>query len=90
MTAVKTLSLNTANSEANYLVNDFAPQNRSGTGEPKTPLERYDEFCREFIEHQKQDGTPDDELITVPEIVAICKEARAERYAKKQKNSAGR
>ena len=74
------------------LLADAAPQNLVETAAPETSLEwheRYEQYCRDFIENQKQDGTPDEELVTVPEIVAICKEVRAERYAKKQKNSAG-
>jgi hypothetical protein len=76
MTAIQTLR----DPQRERLVDDLASQNRSDTVKPKTPLEWHDRFCREFIEHQKQDGTPDEELITMEEIVAICKEARAELY----------
>jgi hypothetical protein len=66
------------------LLADLASQNYIEIDEPKTPLEWYDRFCCEFIEHQKQDGTPPEKLITVAEIVAVCKEARAERYTEEQ------
>jgi hypothetical protein len=56
------------------------------TGKPKMSMDLYDKECREFIEEQKQNGVPDDEIITIQEIVAICKEVRAERNAKKQQN----
>jgi len=89
MTAVKTLSLGTAEPK----VKSFdvpVSLNRIEPDEPESLAQRYNRFCREFIECQKQDGTPDDELITMQEIVAICKEARAEIYAEQQKNSTRR
>jgi hypothetical protein len=95
MSAVKTLQIRIVNPKAERLIGDLVSQNLIEIDEPKishekTPLDWHDQWCREFIEHQKQDGVPDEELITVPEVVAICKEARAERYAEEQKDAACR
>ena len=57
----------------------------------KMPREKYDRFCDdEFVECQRLDGVPEDEIITTAEIVAIIKEVRAERYAKEQQDAACR
>ena len=99
MTAVETLQA----PKAKRLPKSFAPQSRSKTDE-EMPQELYDQFCRVcryypdcrgcydcrvLIEGQKQDGVPDEEVLTMAQVVAICKEVRAERYAKKQKDAAG-
>ena len=82
---------------------DATPQRQSETDEDM-PQEWYDQYCRDcrnyhncsvcrdchdLIEGQKQEGVPDEEILTMAQVVAICKEVRAERYAKKQKDSAG-
>jgi hypothetical protein len=55
----------------------------------KMPREKYDRFCDdEFVECQRLDGVPEDEIITTAEIVAIVKEVRAESYAEDQKRMA--
>ena len=99
MTAVETLQA----PKAKRLPKNFAPQNRSKTNE-EMPQELYEQFCsvcrynpdclvcydcRDLIEGQKQKGVPDEEILTMAQVVAICKEVRAERYAKKQKDSVG-
>ena len=55
----------------------------------ETPLEWYRRWCRESAERQEQEGPFCDEPpLTMEEIVAICKEVRAGRYAKEQQNAA--
>ena len=71
--------------KAGRLRGDLASQNLIEPDEPGTPLERYDRWCHEVSEREKRDGTFDVEPPTMEEIVAIVKEARAERYAKEQK-----
>jgi hypothetical protein len=83
MTATQTLR----EPKAKRLIDVPASPTLAETDKPKTPMEWYEYDCRKFIEDQKHDGVPDDEIITIPEIVAICKEARAERYAEEQKNA---
>jgi hypothetical protein len=46
MTVVQTLR----EMKGERLTNNFAPQERIETEKPKTPMEWYDQFCREFIE----------------------------------------
>jgi len=96
MTAVETL-------QAPKAKRSTVPKSRSDTDE-EMPRELYDQFCsvcrynpdclvcydcRDLIEGQKQKGVPDEEILTMAQVVSICKEVRAERYAKKQKDSAG-
>ena len=85
MTAVEALR----KPKARRLTDNFAPQSRVEADEPETSLDRYRRWCREADEREKRDGTFDVEPPTMEEIVAIVKEVRAERYAKKQKDSAG-
>ena len=58
--------------------------------EPETAQEWYRRWSREVDEWQKQQGLREEDMPTMDEIVAICKEARAERYAEEQerKNTA--
>jgi len=59
--------------------------------EPEESLQEwYRRWCHEVNEREKREGVFDVEPPTMEEIVAICKEVRAERYAKKQKDAAGR
>jgi len=64
--------------------------------EPETAQDRYMRWCRECDERREQriraGELNEEDEITMEEIVAICKEARAERYAEeqKQKNAACR
>ena len=81
MTSVQTLR----EPQTKRLTGNHTPHNLCETGKPKTPMDWYDMECRTFIEGQKQDGVPDDEIITLPEIVAMCKEIRAEMYEEEQK-----
>jgi len=86
MTAVQTLQA----PKTKRLTGDFVPQSRVEADEPETSLERYRQWCHEVDEREKREGTFDVEPPTMEEIVAIAKEVRAERYAKKQKDSSGR
>jgi hypothetical protein len=60
-----------------------APQSQIETDE-ETPLQWFRRWSRESAERRKQAGLPEESSITMEEIVAICKEARAERYAEEQ------
>jgi hypothetical protein len=83
-TAVQTLR----EPKAERLRSKPMPQNFIEEEESETLQEWYRRWCRECDERREQrilagelDG---DEEITMEEIVAICKEARAERYAEEQ------
>jgi len=69
-----------------------APQNFVEVEKPLSPLEKFERLGREIEERRKREGLTDDDAPTMEEVVAICKEARAERYAEeqKQKNAACR
>ena len=104
MSAVETLQIRIVNPMAERLIDDLASQNLIKTTEPdyycpkcRTCRDRLEypdildcRDCRDLIDGQRQDGVPDEEILTMPEIVAICKEARAERYERNQKNAACR
>ena len=94
MTAIQTLR----KPKAKRLPKSFVPQNRSKTNE-EMPRELYEQFCRVcrncrictvcydcrvLIEGQKQEGVPDEDVLTMAQVAAICKEARAEVYAEEQ------
>jgi len=80
---------------AKRLRNSPAPLPSLKEEEPETAQDRYLRWCRECDERREQriragELNEDDEP-TEEEIVAICREARAERYAEeqRQKNAAG-
>jgi hypothetical protein len=96
MTVIKTMQIRILDPQAEHVIADLAsrdyievdkPEEIDGTGE--TPLEWYDRWGRECAERRKLNGLPEESDITMEEIVAIVKEARAERYAREQtqKNS---
>ena len=90
MSAIKTLQIRIVNPMAERLIDDLASQNLIEIDEPEiaseeTPREWYRRWCRESNERRKQAGLPDESPITMEEIVAICKEVRAEMYEEKQK-----
>jgi hypothetical protein len=89
MTAVKTMQIRIVHPQAERLLADLASQNYIEIGEPEeTPREWYRRWCRECDERRAREGPPyEDPPLSMEEIVAIVKEVRAERYAKKQKNS---
>ena len=85
MSAVKTLQIRIVNPMAERLIDDLASQHMIEIDEQEiscdeTPLDRYRRWCRESNERRKQAGLPDESPITMEEIVAICKEVRAEMY----------
>jgi hypothetical protein len=98
MTAIPILR----NPKTERLLGDPASQNLKKTAEPdyyclkcRTCRDRlkYPDIldcrdCRDLIDGQRQDSVPEEDIITMPEIVVICKEARAERYERKQKDAA--
>ena len=83
MTAVQTLR----EPKAKRATDDFAPQNLVETDEPETSLDRYRRWRLAADERDRLRGPSEEPPLTMDEIVAIVKEVRAERYAKKQKNS---
>ena len=81
--------------KAERLRGNPVPQNITEAEEPETALEWYRHWCRECderYEQRKRAGLLEEPELTMEEIVAIVKEARAERYAEeqKQKNAACR
>jgi hypothetical protein len=74
-------------SKRQRLRSDFVPQSRIEDDVPEeTNLEWYRRWSRDVTENRRNAGLPDDDPITMEEIVAICKEARTERYAEDQAN----
>ena len=91
MTAIKTRPIGNVKPKAKRLNDDSPPQNTIKVDKQETPLESYRRWCRECDERRKREGPPyEDPPLSMEEIVAIVKEARAERYAEKQKNSTPR
>ena len=104
MSAVKTLQIRIVNPMAERLIDDLASQNLRQTAEQDdyclkcgTCRDRlkYPDIldcrdCRDIIDGQRQDSVPEEEIMTMPEIVAICKEARAEIYEEEQRKKANR
>ena len=87
MTALQTL----CDPKAERLTDDFAPKSRIETDKSEeTSLDRYRRWRLAADERDRQKGPPEEPPLTMEEIVAIVKEVRAERYAKKQKESACR
>ena len=89
MTAVKTMNIRIVNPKAERLIGDLVSQNLIEIDEPEIEesLSAQEEFRRlglEMREQRKQAGLPEEDPMTMEEVVAICKEVRAERYAKKQ------
>ena len=91
MTAVKTMQIRIVNPRAERLIDELASlelieiDESVETGRQETSLDRYRRWCRESDEIRKTDGPPyEDPPLSMKEVVAIVKEVRAERYAKKQ------
>ena len=89
MTALRTMSIRIVDPQAERLIVDLALQNLIEIDEPKVdePLSAQEEYIRLGIgmaERRKQAGLPEEDPMAMEEVVAICKEARAERCAKKQ------
>ena len=72
------------------LRSNLAPQTLVEVEKPLSPLEKFERLGRMIDERRKREGLTEEDEPTEEEIVAICKEARAERYAEeqKQKNAA--
>jgi len=79
-------------SKAERLRNNPAPQNVVEVEEEESHIEWFKRLGRDIVEWRKRQGLPEESDITMEEVVAIVKEARAERYAEeqKQKNAANR
>jgi len=78
--------------KAERLRSNPAPQNVVEAEEEETNIEWFERLGRDIVEWRKSQGLPEESDITMEEVVAIVKEARAERYAEeqKQKNAANR
>jgi|GEM_PF-1920505 len=98
MTALRTMSIRIVDPQAERLIVDLASQNLIEIDETEVEeeaLSAQEEFRRLGVKidaWRKSQGFTEEDELTMEEIVAICKEARAERYAKKQeqKNTACR
>ena len=82
MSTVKTLQIRIVNPMAERLIDDLASQNMIEIDEPETaceetPREWFRRWSREVTEWQRREGWLDEEPLSMEEIVAICKEARA-------------
>ena len=80
MTAVKTLHLESADIVSHSFIEASAPIFQ----ETLTPVEKFRQLGREIVEWRKSQGLPEEDDITMEEIVVIVKEARAEVYAEEQ------
>jgi len=69
---------------AKRLRNSPASQNLVEAVKTLSPLEKFERLGREIDERRKREGLTEDDEITEEEIVAICKEVRAEMYAEEQ------
>ena len=90
MTAVRT---NFPLETVNLVPQDFVDIDESESEEEElTPRERFRRLGREIDAWRQSQGFTEEYELTEEEVVAICKEARAELYAEKQrqKNSACR
>ena len=83
MTAIETLQA----PKAKRLTDSFEPPSRVEADEPESSLDRYRRWRRDADERDRLKGPPEEPPLTMEEIVAIVKEVRAERYARKQQNS---
>jgi len=91
MTAVKTMQIRIVNPRAERLIDELASLDLIEIGvseideSEETPLEWYDRWCQECAERREREGPPYEEPpLSMDAIVAIVKETRAERYARKQ------
>jgi len=87
MNAVTTLCNKTFDPKTERRIADHLPKTCVEDEPKENNLEWYRRWCRECTERRRQAGLPDEDSITMEEIVATVKEARAERYAEKQKNT---
>ena len=92
MTAVRTMSIRIVDPKAERLIVDLASQNLIEINEPETAQEEFIRLGRGMAERRRQAGLPEEDTMTMEEIVAIIKEVRAEMYAEEQeqKNAACR
>jgi hypothetical protein len=100
MSAVKTLQIRIVNPKAERLIDDLASLDlieidettmlKEEVPKEETPSEWHQRWSSESRERRKQAGLPEESALTMEEIVAICKEARAEHYERNQKEAACR
>ena len=84
MTAVRTMSIRIVDPKAERLIVDLVSQNLIEIDEPETAQEEFRRLGREIREWRKNEGLPEEDPMTMEEIVAICKAVRAEMYAEEQ------
>jgi hypothetical protein len=62
-TTIMTATQTSREPKAKRLIDVPAPPTLAETDKPKTSMEWYEYDCRKFIEEQKQDGVPDEEIM---------------------------
>jgi len=91
MTALRTMSIKIVDPKAERLIVDLASQNLIEIEEAEVEeeaLSAQEEFRllgSDIDAWRKSQGFTEEDELTEEEVVAICKEARAELYAEKQK-----
>ena len=80
MTAVRTMNIRIVDPTAERLIVDLASRNLIEIDEPLSAQEEWMRLGQGMAERRKQAGLPEEDPMTMEEIVAIIKEARAERY----------
>ena len=88
MTAIKTMNIRIVDPNAERLIVDLASRNLIEIEEPLSAQEEWMRLGQGMAERRRQAGLPEEDPMTMDEVVAIIKESRAERYAKKQKIAA--
>jgi len=81
MTAIKTMNIRIVDPNAERLIVDLASRNLIEIEEPLSAQEEWMRLGQGMAERRRQAGLPEEDPMTMDEIVAICKEARAEIYA---------
>ena len=88
MTAVRTMNIRIVDSTAERLIVDLASRNLIEIDEPLSAQEEWIRLGLEMEEWRKREGITDEDELTEDEVVAICKEVRAEIYAEEQAKKA--
>ena len=80
---LKTLQVEIINPKAERILKELAAVELIRIGKKEPIRTRLDRLYRDMERHQKKHGNP--EPLSMEEITAEVKKARAERYAKKKK-----
>ena len=84
MTALRTMNIRIFDPVAESLIVDLATRKLIEIDEPLSAQEEWMRLGQGMAERRRQAGLPEEDPMTMEEIVAICKEARAEIYAEEQ------